>query len=98
MLLQSHAGELELLPALPSAWPTGQIKGLRARRGFTVDIAWRESRLAWAGIHSHRGGPCRLRAGRLVQVLCDGQPVTLGNVADDVVEFETTAGKIYRVQ
>jgi alpha-L-fucosidase 2 len=61
MLLQSHAGEIELLPALPEAWPTGSVRGLRARGGFTVDIQWRDAHVTDYRIASHEPRPVRLR-------------------------------------
>lgn len=68
MLVQSHAGYLQLLPALPDAWPAGKVSGLRARGGFEVDIDWKNGRLSEAKVRSKLGGVCRIKTDRPVKV------------------------------
>ena len=63
MLLQSHTREIELLPALPAAWPSGRARGLRARGGFDVDLSWRDGRLVEATFLSRLGRPLTVRYG-----------------------------------
>jgi alpha-L-fucosidase 2 len=58
MLVQSHTGEIVLLPALPAAWPTGKISGLVARGGFVVGMEWKEGKLTGATVLSKNGGKC----------------------------------------
>jgi alpha-L-fucosidase 2 len=62
MLLQSHDGAIHILPALPSAWKHGSIKGLRARGGFEVDMRWEDGRIRELRIVSRLGGNCRIRS------------------------------------
>jgi alpha-L-fucosidase 2 len=63
MLLQSHSGEIHLLPALPSSWSDGEVRGLRARGGYTVDITWKDGILQQAVIVPDFTGKYTVRYG-----------------------------------
>lgn len=69
MFLQSHTGTIQLLPALPSAWPTGSISGLRARGGFEVSMEWKDGELVSATVKSVGGTNCRVAYGKAVKEL-----------------------------
>lgn len=90
MLLQSHMDGIDLLPALPAAWKSGRVSGLRARGGFTVSMAWENGSLTSARITSAIGGWCTVRGLNALQVvLPDGTAIREGE------RFLTEAGVSY---
>jgi len=93
MLLQSHAGELHLLAALPKALPSGSVKGLRARGAFGVDIAWKGGKLTAAAIRAKLDGPCRIRSRTPIAVA----GVEVEQPDKDVYVFDAKAGGVYEV-
>jgi alpha-L-fucosidase 2 len=62
MIVQSHAGLVHLLPAIPKEWPSGKITGIKTRGGFELDIEWKNGKISKAVLHSSLGGNCRLRS------------------------------------
>ncbi|MFN7926678.1 MAG: glycoside hydrolase family 95 protein [Blastocatellia bacterium] len=95
LLLQSHADEIHLLPALPKAWASGSIKGLRARGAFEVNLKWKDGQLETASLKSLAGGTCTLRTKEPVAVTAGGRAVKLTPLNDGAVSFATRQGVIY---
>ena len=86
MLLQSHAGQIQLLPALPAQWNTGAVKGLRARDGYEIDVAWQAGNLTQTTIKSNAGGTYRIKLNRKIsKVIAGTQNIAFTSLPNGVV-------------
>lgn len=95
MLVQSHAGAIHLLPALPKAWPEGSARGLRARDGFEVSISWQKGQFLQATVLSHLGRPCVVRTDVPVNIDAQGDGVEISRPESGLIQFNTRPGGVY---
>ena len=100
MLLQSHNGLIRILPALPQAWDKGEIKGLRARGGFEVDIGWKAGIIEKVKIRSLCGQPCFVKLCRLHKEFkpkCGRASIKKVQIHGDLIQFDTAKHKEYQL-
>ncbi len=93
MFIQSHLSTIQLLPALPDAWKTGSIKGVKARGGFVMDMDWKDGKLVTLKVYSTIGGNCKLTLAGNVRPV--GTTVLKANAQTNTVEFAAQRNKTY---
>jgi len=101
MLLQSHLGSIDLLPALPNAWPNGAFTGLRARGGCELDLQWNDGKPTRATLRASLTAPQRLRPPRgcrITEIRSAGQTLNLNTSDGRTVLIDVQAGREYQIQ
>jgi len=96
--LQSSIPVIHLLPSLPDAWATGSVRGLRARGGYEVDMAWQDSKLTQATLRPGKKTTCCLRTDVPVTVECRGKKVKVDSVEAGLITFPVKAGREYVIR
>ena len=97
MLVQSHEGVIDLLPALPTEWSEGKITGVIARGAFELGFQWRNHKLTNSSVLSRKGGVCRLDVKVPVVVKNNGKTMPVKTIGNGIIEFQTRQGEIYSI-
>lgn len=95
MIVQSHEGTIDLIPALPDEWSEGRFDGVCARGGFELDMQWENQAIIRVEVLSKAGLPCRIDAGGKCRVSSGGKKVSTKVNKDGSLSFKTTKGGIY---
>jgi len=98
MLMQSHEGYINLLPALPDEWNKGQFKGVCARGAFELDYMWENNKITKVEILSKAGAVCRIKAGPNVKINCSSRNIKFSILSDGIIEFPTVEGEKYVIE
>jgi len=97
MIIQSHEGIIDLLPALPDEWEEGRFKGVCTRGGFELDMNWEKNSISGLEVLSKAGKTCRIQAGRSFEVFHKGNKMDIKTNKDGSIEFATIKGGLYEL-
>jgi alpha-L-fucosidase 2 len=97
MLMQSQDGVIDLLPALPDEWASGEFRGVRTRGGFELHLQWANKQMTRITVTSKAGGTFRLKTGTALNVTANGTRRTLAP-KEGIIEFPTVKGSEYLLQ
>ncbi len=97
MLVQSHEGLIDLLPALPKEWSEGRFNGVCARGAFELDMSWSGGKLDSVEVLSKEGQPCRIKSAKDLSVRSADEAITPSHLPDGSIEFPTTKGARYQL-
>ncbi len=95
MLMQSHEGIIDLLPACPKEWSVGHFKGIKARGGFELDMEWKDNLIKRVILKSTKGELCKIKAMGKFKIINNDKPVLFTIAENGVIEFETKENEIY---
>jgi alpha-L-fucosidase 2 len=97
MLVQSHNGYIEFLPALPDTWSEGSFSGIKARGAFIVDLQWSESEWTKAEIYSAKGISCSIRSESGIRITSGNKNIRFKKSGQNIYTFSTEPGARYLV-